>query len=422
MKPLPSQWLRLAEPYRNGEWLECLEILRPLVEANPDDLGSRMLYGALCLTTEQGARALVQFEKLLPLAVGQGDLFRALGAQKQMDRLRPEAALHEKRYVAIHQWFRAVRVRGARAAGGVEFTPAALLALPPPGFHRVAEEAAIEDLGLESREVEGSADVVRVVLYGRVRWSVTPEGEGSLLEVTAEEGDAIAIAPGVRGRLRLAPELPAACLRFDLGLLREEREKAGPSRGRGATTSRNAPGGRESDPAHAEGTSGPRRPVPDPLLEPTVAVAAPFERRRDTRVSLSFETRVAMLGLAGSRVAPFAGRLVSLSPSGLGLAFPRAELIPVRDTLEGSLLTVEIQLADGEPPLRLTSRVRWVQLAAHDAGAAGDETGALGLEFILVGARDHVRIQAALIAAARAGQPLDSRADASNPEAGSEAA
>jgi hypothetical protein len=325
--------------------------------------------------------------------------------------------LHEKRYVAIQQWFRAVRVRGPRAAADAEFTPAALLALPPAGFHRVAEEAAIEDLGLEPRELEGSADAVRVVLYGRVRWSVTPEGEGSLLEVTADEGDTIALAPGTRAPMRLAPELPTACLRFDLALLREERGKSGPSRDRSATTPR-----RESEPAHAGETPRPGRPVPNPLLEPTVAVSAPFERRRDTRVSLSFETRVAMLGLAGSRVAPFAGRLVNLSPSGLGLAFPRAELIPVRDTLDGALLAVEIQLPDGEPPLRLTSRVRWVQLAANDAGTPAEEEGVMGLEFILVGARDHVRIQAALIAAARAGQPLDSRTDADEPEAGTEAA
>ena len=35
MKPLPPQWLKLVEPYRKGEWLACLEILRPLVDRNP---------------------------------------------------------------------------------------------------------------------------------------------------------------------------------------------------------------------------------------------------------------------------------------------------------------------------------------------------------------------------------------------------
>jgi hypothetical protein len=38
--------------------------------------------------------------------------------------------------------------------------------------------------------------------------------------------------------------------------------------------------------------------------------------------------------------------------------------------------------------------------------------GVLGLEFILVNARDHARIQNALIASARAGQSLDPARDA----------
>src|SRR5439155_24546565 len=153
------------------------------------------------------------------------------------------------------------------------------------------------------------------------------------------------------------------------------------------------------------------RPVPDPKLEPTVAASAPFERRRDSRVSVAFETRGALLGLAGSRVAPFAGRLVNLSPSGLGLGFPRAELMPVREALEGALLAVELQLPDAEPPVRLMARVRWVQLATPGSGPS-EEMGVVGLEFILVSARDHARIQSALIAAAREGRALDPASDA----------
>ena len=106
-------------------------------------------------------------------------------------------------------------------------------------------------------------------------------------------------------------------------------------------------------------------------------------------------------------MAPFAGRLVSLSPSGAGLGFPRAELMPLRDSLEGTLLNLEIQLPDAEPPLKLMSRVRWVQLPAHNPNASTDGMCVVGLEFILVGAHEHTRIQNALIAAARAGEPLD---------------
>lgn len=408
MRPLSSQWLRLVEPYRNGDWFECIELLRPVLDQFPDDLGTRLLLGTLCLASDQAARALVQFEKMLPLAVGQGDLFRALGAQRQLDRLRPATAAHDKRFIAIHKWFGAVPTRRMDQTHA-ELTPGALLALPPAGFHRIAEEAEIENLGLEVRDLEGDAAAMRVVLYGRLRWSVMPEGEASLLEVVSSELESVALAPELhaRVRIRLAPELPSACLRFSLGLLREEQAKAAsaPKETRASATPKSA-AAHGAAPARPPEAPRLERPVLDPALEPTVAISAPFQRRRDTRVSVAFESRVAMLGLAGSRVAPFAGRLFNLSPSGVGLGFPRAELLPVRDALEGSLLTVEIQLPDGEPPVRLMSRVRWVQLKAPGVGAPV-EMGYLGLEFILLNARDHARIQNALIAAAVAGQPLD---------------
>ena len=420
MKPLSSEWLRLVEPYRQGEWLECIETLRPVVEQHPDDLGTRLLFGALCLATDQAARALVQFEKMLPLAVGQGALFHALAAQKQLDKLKPPTPAHDKRFVAIHKWFSAIPGRrGGEAEGAL--TPAALLALSPAAFHRIADEALVEDLGLAPREVVGDPDAVRVVLYGRVRWSVVPEGESSIFEVVSNELEMVTLAPGLpeRVRLRLAPELPAACLQFDLALLREAQTQAAGGAGekRVATsasakaTSVKPTATPASQPAAERAPAVPRtaRPVPDPRLEPTVAVSAPFERRRDTRAAVTFDSRVALLGLAGSRVAPFAGRLVNLSPSGLGLGFPRAELLPVREALEGSVLIVELQLPGADPPLRLMARVRWVQLAA---GAAAADMGIVGLEFILVNARDHARIQSALIASARAGQSLDPMSDA----------
>ena len=451
VKALPSQWLKLVGPYRSGDWLQCIEILRPVVEQYPDDLDTRLLFGALCVASEQGARALMQFEKIMPLAVGQGDLFRALAAQKQLDRLRPAAVAHDKRFIAVHHWFRSIPTRRSVQAEGADLTPAMLLALPPDGFHRLAEEAVIEDLGLEARDVEGELDSVRVVFYGRVRWSVVPEGEPSMLELVADDLDTMALAPGVppSTRLRMIPELPSACLKFDLALLREEAAKAGPPKpvlpgnathargaapetgvapapharsappsGPGPTSHAGPPRGaghaapgaghpvnpprHESSPAEPPATPRPERPVPDPLLEPTVAASAPFERRRETRALVSLQSRAALLGLAGSRVAPFAGRLLSLSPSGAGLGFSRAELLPVRDTLENTLLTLEIQLPDGEPPLKIMSRVRWIQVA-HE----GNDMFVIGLEFILIGGPEHMRIQNALIAAARAGEPLD---------------
>lgn len=441
MKPLPPQWLKLVEPYRKGEWLACLEILRPLVDRNPDDLGTRLLFASLCLVTDQEARALVQLEKLLPLAVGQGDLYRALAAQKQLDRIRGAGATHDRRFLAIHQWYGAIPGRRSSRADHAGIAPATLLALSPEAFHRVAEESVIEDLGLEARELSEGRGAARVVLYGRVRWSIVPEAGHATSEMTADEMDTIALAAENEGaRLALAPELPSACLRFDRALIEQERAKAAAADASGSRAGSAAGPLRESDPgpktwaevrswgvpgdepgpaagspANAAGgaepgTSNPQsptprtrvaRPVPDPKLEPTVAVGAPFDRRRETRVSVTLESRAALIGLAGSRVAPFAGRLFDLSPSGVGLGFPRAELLPARELLEGALVTVDISLPDGEPPLRMTSRVRWVRLAPRGDRPGADDMGEMGLEFVLVNAREHARIQNALIAAAR---------------------
>ncbi|HEY2954544.1 MAG TPA: PilZ domain-containing protein [Candidatus Eisenbacteria bacterium] len=394
MKPIPSHWLRLVEPYRNADWLECADILRPMVDQYPDDLGTRLLYGVLCVAADQAGLGLVQFEKLLQLSVGQNDLFRALAAQKQLDRLRPAGSVHDKRFVAIHQWFCSLATRRGHESDDHPVPPRALLALPPAAFHRLAEQAAIDDLGMAPHDLDADSDSARIVLYGRVRWSVAPEGDSSLISVVADELEPIAVEPELasQGRLALVPELPSACLRFDLAQLRSEQENAPRT---------------QSEPPPAAAPAG--RPVPDPLFEPTAATAPSLERRRETRASVSFKTRVAMLGLAGSRVAPFEGRLLNLSPAGLGLGFPRAELRAVREELEGSLLTVEIELGGGEP-LQLMSRVRWVQLAPQTRGALPEDMGVLGLEFILVSARERTRIEGVLIHAARAGQPLDAGA------------
>src|SRR6185503_15204930 len=151
-------------------------------------------------------------------------------------RLKPATAAHGKRFVAIHQWFSAIPARRTEAEGA-PLTPAALLSLPPAGFHRVADQAQIEDLGLTPREVEGNADIARVVLYGRVRWSVVPEGESSMLEVVSNELEMVTLTPGLPARvtLQLDPELPAACFRIDLALLRaEQAQAAGAQEGRAA--------------------------------------------------------------------------------------------------------------------------------------------------------------------------------------------
>jgi hypothetical protein len=432
VKPIPLPWLRLIPPYRKGDWHECVELLRPLVERHPDDLGSRLILASLLLRTGESGLAQVQYEKALPLAVGQNDLFRALAAQKCLDRLRPASGIHPKRFVAIHQWFSALSARSAPDEGrSAILTPALLLKLPPALFHRMAEESEIEEIGLEPLEIEGESDVVRVVLHGRLRWSITPDNDSTLIEVVADELEAIAVPAelALQTKLKLVPELPCACLRLRLPTLGEITPKPEPPRPAAPKRRTPAPPSSAAAPAGAEAPDPglpaeqpDDRPVPDPVLEPLVASAAPFERRRETRVSVAFDTRVALLGVAGSRVAPFVGRLINLSPAGIGVAFSRSELRSVRELLQGALITIEVRLPGDNEPLRLAGRVRWVEVEPETPGAPDDEPGRVGLEFILLGARDRTRIQEVLIVSARSGRPLEAGAGVAGPAQGGPAA
>jgi hypothetical protein len=412
LNPTPSPWQSLLKPYRRGDWHDCIDLLRLRIDEHPDDLASRLLLASLYIKVGNPGLAQLQVERVLPLAVGQRDLYSALGAQKRLDQLRTAENPHRQRYVAMHQWFGALaagrgrgRGRSKRSRGPADegvappsvLSAGVLLELAPEDFHRVVEDCVIEELDLEPDEIPCDPDEGRVMLYGRVRWALLRGDDDSPPEREAGPGDEIAFTgeSGERARLMLTPVLPSACLRFRLEILREFAARTPPPASphdRAATVAAAPPA-----PARFE------RPVPDPIAEPLVASGAPTERRRSNRVSVAFDTRIAMLGIAGTRVAPFAGRLFDLSPAGMGVGFPRGDLRQVRGHLEGALLTVELQLPGDPEPLPLTARVRWVSI---EPGGDADSDARIGLEFVLVRARDRARIQELLIRAARAGQAL----------------
>jgi hypothetical protein len=424
LKPFPSPWQSLLEPFKAGEWHECADILRPHVDQHPDELASRMLLAAIYQRLENPGLAQVQLERALPLAVGQGDLFRAIGVQKQIDVIRARTRLHRQRYIAIHQWFGSLSRTQAQPASAA-LTPRALLALAPREFDEIAIACVLEDLGLEPREIACDAETARVILYGRVRWTEAPSPDRAATELIAEAHELIASGtdetPGTS--LKLECDLPSACLRFDLSLLRRVQSRA--------TSAAGAAGGREprkqrskTAPANSTepATAPPERPRPDPVAEPVIAVGAPIERRRGTRVTATLETRVALLGISGTRVAPFGGRLLDLSPSGMGVGFPRGEIRHIREELEGALLDVELKLDRRGEPLELTCRVRWVSFDGPDGAAEPDELARLGLEFVLLTARARTRIQDALIRATHSGKPLGSELEGKELDGGKQAA
>src|SRR5262245_59280472 len=70
--------------FREGDWDECIRRVRPLVEAAPMATGPRELLAWLYLRTGNGRLALVHYEKLLTIVVGNGDLFHAVALQKRL--------------------------------------------------------------------------------------------------------------------------------------------------------------------------------------------------------------------------------------------------------------------------------------------------------------------------------------------------
>jgi hypothetical protein len=139
----------------------------------------------------------------------------------------------------------------------------------------------------------------------------------------------------------------------------------------------------------------PAPPAADPPAAPTADAGDPTERRRHPRAAVSFESRMALLRLEGTRLAPIHGRIFDLSPTGIGMCFPRPALSRARAALDGAVVAIELDLPGPDGPLRMAGEVRWLELDPR-----ADEAR-LGLAFLLVTEPDRRRIAGAL-----AGAPL----------------
>jgi len=439
MKPAIRLWHDIIERYRSAEWPECVRIARDALEDHPDDLGARLLLARLCTKLGDPHLAQLQYERLLPLAVGQGDLLRALAAQKQLDLLSPGHERHVKRYAAMHQWFQSVGrggLAGKRAAGAPGNLTTELLRLGGERFAEIAESAHIEVLELEARDVEVRGGLLWVPLYGRMRSYLESTTPGAMSERVVNAGDTLSCAPGRPdvARVRVIPELPTECLAFDPAVLSEmalEEKEDPPPFVVGATDQAASPAvetaaipdpgasapppmpeapapaplpAREAFTPAPDPVSGPApvRPVPDPVAEPSVAMTAPMEKRSVTRIAISLEDRTAMLGLAGTRVAPIRGTLHSLSAAMILIGFPREEMLPLRRALDNSVARVQLTL-DGRVVLHLGVRMAWVGADVTSREGAGESDAIFALEFLSVGVGDHARIEPAIAARGRTG-------------------
>jgi hypothetical protein len=121
-----------------------------------------------------------------------------------------------------------------------------------------------------------------------------------------------------------------------------------------------------------------------------------LERRRHPRVTVSLESRVALLRLSGSRVNPVQGQLGDLSTSGFSIRFANEELGATHAALADAVVAVDIDLPGPNGALRLAAQVRWL-----DSESVPGETR-LGIEFVLLTEPDRRRIAGTLAKAALA--------------------
>ncbi len=420
MSPIPPLWEAIAAPYRSGDLHECVRLARATVDAQPYDLPPRYLLAALYMTLEEPGLALLQYERLLPLAVGRGEMFLALAAQRRLDELHPPITLHERRYHAMHQWFvslaRSERRRRSQDAMRA-FGPQVLVRLGAAEFARASERCRVESLGMNPREVVPENGLLWVVLHGRLRWAVVREGEPAGDVTIAEPGDFIVLPSASKDgpRLHIEPDTPAECLCLDPELFSAVREPgashAGPAPSATAESADDeqvadlvaaaaatadadalAEASSAAPPASREVARGPR---PDPMAEPMVAVGAPIERRRENRLSVQAANGVVLLGLAGTRVAPLPGALLDLSVSGLSVRFRRGDVLQACSALRESVVAVHLSLPGEGGAERLAARVAWVD---REPAATDPESAlSLGLEFVAMSPAQQARIEPATL-------------------------
>jgi hypothetical protein len=395
------KWHDITQPYRAEAWTECARLVRAHVDREPYDLSTRALLASLLMRARQRPLALMQYERLLPLAVGQGDLFRALATQRRLDELHAHEQRHPDRYRAIQDWFRSVAGAGqgeARARRGGRTGPGALLDLPPEAFSALAEKAQVIALDMTPLVVHEPAGVLWVVYFGDVRWTLVSGRDGTRADFAATEGDMIHLHPGPPSErwMEVAAESPCEVIQLDPELV-AVLGRAGAAREPAAERH-----GDDAAPPAPRAAAAIRRPRPDPVAEPTLAAGMPRDRRREARMAVILEGRMALLGEEGSRAAPLHGTVVDISSAGLGLRFPAVQIRDVRGIHPRAFVHVQVGLRSSNEVLRVSSRIAWIEWRP---AAQGEEAGDahIGLEFVAMSAEARVRLERLLDSVTRAG-------------------
>ena len=403
-------WQDLIAAWRGDDWTGCAGILRPIVEELPEVLSTRLLLAGFAARARNPGLALLHYEKLMVQAVGQGELFHALAAERGLDSLRHDENAHRKRVQALQQWFKTMPQR-SRGRKNAALPRSWIVDLPPGDFRRYAESSRLLLLPPRPHGLGEATDVFAVVLQGSVKWSYVPDGEAPLPPVSAASGDVIAGPPSCtpQDHIQVEAEEPGVLLEFHGEIAALLRDRMAAER-RAAATSRSAFGEISAPRIQTPPSAEPEvetsdrlaRPPLDPVLEPLRSGGpAGHDRRREHEMIVRFEAGEADLGLAGTRTTAITGRIVELSPAGLTIALPRATVRQSRSALEGAHVVTQVSLPGDDEPLRLAGRV--TSLAFEPPSIQGSPRAHLAIEFVLLLAQDRARLQEAMIEATRNG-------------------
>lgn len=390
MKYDHPEWQRLLPPYQAHQWDDCVRIVRSWLDDDPHDLSSLALLARLYAKQGSSDLARLQYERLLPMTVGQSDVLWALCTQKRLDELGTELESSRETFGAMHQWFRYLVPDGAvRMHSRQGEAAAALIGLPEDIFSGCADRAIMEDLGVTSRRYPATAELLWFVYYGSLRIAGTNK-LGERVQRFAGAGEPMVVPTGeFPDGFEVASVIPSEVIAFEYSLVR--------LLGLGVS---DTAGDQAPRPIDASMYIPPRtRPTPDPAFEPMLAFGASRERRKETRVAVALDTRAALLGQVGTSVAPLQGTLVDLSPSGVGVAFPAAQLRNTAGLREDAVLPLKLSLRGSGDAIELSVRVAWIRRDEDpDLGLAR-----LGLEFVRVSPENRARLIHIIDDAARSG-------------------
>jgi hypothetical protein len=210
------------DPYRSGDLDECARQLRLFLDTEPFALTPRHFLAHVLLRLDQTSLARVHLEKLLPVAVGRGELFRALGIQRRLDAIEGRTDV-ASRYAAMHRWFRLLGESNLAPAPDrtkPRVLAITLLRLPVEVFAHVAERFRVDRFEPVPSSEPVTGEELWHVLWGATRWRLVAENGRAAAEGRLEEGHQLGgRGQKMRGKLLLSPETPGEWLHMEASLL-----------------------------------------------------------------------------------------------------------------------------------------------------------------------------------------------------------